>query len=199
MKKLLLFSLFAITALLWSCLREPVIDHTPPEGIWEELVWVPIIENGVTRFERKTFDEMTDGQRDTLVYIASRFEFVPNSDGNGGTMFVEVRYGDGPPKPGSDSLHCFPGNPQRRDFFVAQYTLHEERNSHRQIIKYLIANNSVFTGPDFGISPPNPLPCSSVGTFSRTYDYAYQNVEKTRLRLGFSHQDRWGIHFFVKQ
>jgi hypothetical protein len=189
MKKLFLFPLFATLIFVWACEKDPV-EATPPEGTWEELVWIPVAaQGGGIRMVQMTFPEiekLPKEQLDTLVFICKKVRFFNDED-----MLVEVRYGDG--WRDSDSLSCNTGNTIRKDFFTAKYTIEP---GAKKDIRYIRADCK-WTGPSFGNS--EPLECSSKGEFRRDYDYSYENEEKTRLRMGYTIDGRWSIHTFAKQ
>ncbi len=188
MKKLILFLAFIFALLIWGCNREKVIESTPPEGVWEELIW---IKDANGRDERITFHKMNEQQQDTLVYVSTKFRFV---DAN--TVEVETRYGDGQAKLGNVGITDCLEDPVRKEYFKATYTTERDVfDKNKDKVSYINVIGG-YTWSDY-VSPPDP--CSSTGSINRRYDYRYENEEKTLLRLGYHDETRWRILLLEKQ
>ncbi len=200
MNRIFPIALLVIFVLVWSCAKDPEIDQTPPTGVWEELLWVPILsddERTIHRYERMTYDEMcAQGKRfeDTLIYVCRRVEF------NGAEMKVTVRIGDGP----SDSC---PHNDnselphQRMDYymsdgcsFIKDGVVDSDDNSK----KYgAIHAWCTFTDETF-VRGSEPGECSSKGTFVEHVDFFYEDEDKKMLRIGYAAGTRTDIPLFRK-
>lgn len=192
MKKTLLLFLSSFVVFLWSCNKEPNIDHTPPTGVWEELIWVPVLSENdkITGYERVSFSEMCNRGKmfeDTLMYTCAEIDF-----GDGNQMKVTIRYGDGK----YDSCN---GSHQRIDYYVAtRYWIGEDGvDSDNQKYKYIDADYQ-YTDDSFVVGS-EPSECSSKGTFSRKDDFAYEDEEKKQLRIGYAAPGRVDIPLFRRK
>lgn len=184
-KKYLPFVLLFI-ALFCSCQSETKIESTPPTGVWEELIWVPVLEeSGKVFLVEKTFDEIPAEIKDTSVFMATRITFISADQ-----LEMTIRYCSGKRTPEKDSLDCYTG-PVRIDYVRGTYSIKDGLNILGEDMRSIH-----LSGAFVGESTPDPSNCSSVGDFIRVYDFTYEDSEKKHLRMGYSDSTRVNIQNF---
>jgi hypothetical protein len=186
MKKIILFLFIATLAIVSACNKEKSVPATPPNGYWEEMIYVPIKQaNGDIRSEQMRWPEMLAAHQankidlDTFRFAVRTVEFTPNtSSEQGGTMKVTIHHGDGRKDSDGSALDC---GPQRAEFYQIVYKIDDSHGGKN--VSSLVWNegDARFTGSGFGATYPSE--CSGVGTIQGFYEFSYQDTNPKRMKL----------------
>jgi hypothetical protein len=200
MKKLILFSLVAIFVATTSCEKDPIIEATPPNGIWDEQIWIRIQEGDSVYMDTLTWEDMLRAHDaglvdlNTIKFSVRQIKFIPNDEAGLTVMQITTYYGEADadlPLGCRDTVN-FPGLNVRTEYLRIVYTIGP--GASKDISKILVRDGSRYTNSDFYSSVPLSNICSSIvlDIDRISFEYSYEDCEPkpigiecipTRMRL----------------